>query len=147
MDVYAVNTVGPFLALQQLKPLLLAAHAESGRASAVLHTSSIAGLEGKGSSLAYIASKGALNSMTIAMARALAPQIRVNALCPGFIATRWFKVRPARARSSPRRRCPRATAMPGTPRARTQVRGRVHAGQTLRPPPLPCAGRDGRGEL
>ena len=91
MDVYAVNVAGPFLALQAMKPLLVAAYEQSGRASAVLNTSSIAGVIGIGSSVAYIASKGALNSMTLALARGLAPQIRVNSVCPGFIGTRWFK--------------------------------------------------------
>ncbi|NDC59877.1 MAG: SDR family oxidoreductase, partial [Alphaproteobacteria bacterium] len=33
---------------------------------------------------------GALNTMTLSLARALAPKIRVNAICPGFIDTRWF---------------------------------------------------------
>ena len=53
-------------------------------------TSSIAGVTGIGSSVAYAASKGALNTMTLSLARALAPKIRVNAICPGFIDTRWF---------------------------------------------------------
>jgi 3-oxoacyl-[acyl-carrier protein] reductase len=35
-------------------------------------------------------SKGAVNSMTLHLARALAPEIRVNAVCPGMITTRWF---------------------------------------------------------
>jgi 3-oxoacyl-[acyl-carrier protein] reductase len=91
LDVYAVNVAGPYLALQALKPLLLTAHDQCGRPSAVLNISSIGGIIGGGSSIAYLASKGALNSMTLALARALAPQIRVNALCPGFIGTRWFK--------------------------------------------------------
>lgn len=91
MDVYAVNVAGPFLALQAMKPLLVAAYEQSGRASAVLNTSSIAGVIGIGSSVAYLASKGALNTMTLALARAMAPQIRVNSVCPGFIGTRWFK--------------------------------------------------------
>ena len=53
-------------------------------------TSSIAAVTGIGSSVAYAASKGALNTMTLSLARALAPKIRVNAICPGFIDTRWF---------------------------------------------------------
>ena len=91
MDVYEVNVVGPYLMLQATKPLLQAAHEASGRASAVLNTSSIAGVKGIGSSVAYAASKGALNTMTRSLARALAPEIRVNAVCPGFIGTRWFR--------------------------------------------------------
>jgi 3-oxoacyl-[acyl-carrier protein] reductase len=38
----------------------------------------------------YIASKGAMNAMTLHLARALAPEIRVNAVCPGLITSRWF---------------------------------------------------------
>lgn len=91
MDIYAVNVVGAYLMLQAAKPLLVTAYEQSGRASAVLNTSSIAGVKGIGSSVAYAASKGALNTMTVSLARALAPAIRVNAICPGFIGTRWFK--------------------------------------------------------
>ena len=91
MDVYEVNVVGPYLMLQATKPLLEAAYEKNGRASTVLNTSSIAGIKGIGSSVAYAASKGALNTMTVSLARALAPAIRVNAICPGFIGTRWFK--------------------------------------------------------
>lgn len=91
MDTYEVNVVGPYLMLQATKPLLEAAYKSTGRASTVLNTSSIAGVKGIGSSVAYAASKGALNTMTLSLARALAPAIRVNAICPGFIGTRWFK--------------------------------------------------------
>lgn len=91
MDTYEVNVVGPYLMLQATKPLLVAAYQTTGRASTVLNTSSIAGIKGIGSSVAYAASKGALNTLTISLARALAPAIRVNAICPGFIGTRWFK--------------------------------------------------------
>ncbi|WP_084397839.1 SDR family NAD(P)-dependent oxidoreductase [Henriciella aquimarina] len=93
MDTYAVNVAGPFLVMQACKPLLEKTYQETGRAAAVLNVSSIAGVTGIGSSVAYAATKGALNTMTLSLARALAPAIRVNAVCPGFIGTRWFKDR------------------------------------------------------
>ncbi len=46
---------------------------------------------GVGSSVAYAASKGALVTMTLSLARALGPEIRVNAVCPGFIQGEWLK--------------------------------------------------------
>jgi 3-oxoacyl-[acyl-carrier protein] reductase len=58
---------------------------------AIVNVSSIAGVLGNGSSVAYAASKGALNTMTLSLARALGPEIRVNAVCPGFVETRWLK--------------------------------------------------------
>lgn len=90
LNIYAVNVAGPFLMVQACEGLLRAAHESSGRASTVLNTSSIAGVTGIGSSVAYAASKGALNTLTLSLARALAPAIRVNAVCPGYIDTRWF---------------------------------------------------------
>lgn len=56
----------------------------------IINVSSMAGVIGVGSSIAYAASKGALNTMTICLARALAPEIRVNAVCPGLTRTRWL---------------------------------------------------------
>lgn len=91
LDTYAVNVAGPFLVMQACKSLMVKAHEQTGRASTVLNISSIAGVTGIGSSIAYAATKGALNTMTLSLARALAPAIRVNAVCPGFIGTRWFK--------------------------------------------------------
>ncbi len=91
LRIYSVNVVGGFLAAQALKPLLVKTREASGRAGSILFTSSIAGTTGIGSSVAYAASKGALNTMTLSLARGLAPAIRVNAICPGFIGTRWFK--------------------------------------------------------
>ena len=84
--LYAVNVIGPFQMVRAARALLEAA-AQPG---AVVNTSSIAGVAGIGSSVPYAASKGALNTMTLSLARALAPKIRVNAVCPGFIDTPWF---------------------------------------------------------
>jgi 3-oxoacyl-[acyl-carrier protein] reductase len=58
---------------------------------AIVNVSSIAGVMGTGTSVAYAASKGALNTMTLSLARVLGPQIRVNAVCPGFVETRWLQ--------------------------------------------------------
>ena len=88
--IYAVNTIGPFQMVRAARSLLEEGARTAQRASAVVNVSSVAGLSGVGSSLAYVASKGGLNSMTLALARALAPKIRVNAICPGYIDTQWF---------------------------------------------------------
>ncbi len=90
LQLYSINVAAPFLMVQACEELLRAAHEKTGRAASVLNTSSIAGVTGIGSSVAYAASKGALNTMTLSLARALAPAIRVNAVCPGYIDTRWF---------------------------------------------------------
>jgi 3-oxoacyl-[acyl-carrier protein] reductase len=88
--LFGVNTIGPFQMVRAARPLLEAGANASGRASAVVNVSSVAGISGIGSSVAYAASKGALNVMTISLARALAPLIRVNAICPGYMDTPWF---------------------------------------------------------
>jgi NAD(P)-dependent dehydrogenase (short-subunit alcohol dehydrogenase family) len=88
--IFAVNTIGPYQMVRAARSLLEAGAKASGRASAVVNTSSVAGISGGGSSVAYAASKGALNTMTLSLARALAPLIRVNTVCPGYIDTPWF---------------------------------------------------------
>lgn len=85
LRLFSVNAVGPFQMIRACRSLL-----EAAERASVLMTSSIAAVTGGGSSVAYAASKGALNTMTLSLARALAPKIRVNAICPGFIDTRWF---------------------------------------------------------
>jgi 3-oxoacyl-[acyl-carrier protein] reductase len=81
-----VNLKGPFFVTRASAELL----AVSG-AGAVVNVSSIAGDNGKGSSIAYCASKAGLNTMTKSLARALAPKIRVNAVLPGPIDSRWIR--------------------------------------------------------
>ncbi len=85
LTIYRTNVVGPYQTIAAARALL-----EASDRAAVVNTSSVAGVTGAGSSIAYVASKGALNAMTKALARSLAPRIRVNALCPGFIDSPWF---------------------------------------------------------
>lgn len=75
-----VNTAGPFQIVRACVPALRAA------VGAVVIVSSYGGLTGTGSSIAYAASKGATNTLTLSLARILAPEIRVNAVCPALIA-------------------------------------------------------------
>ena len=109
VNLYSVNVVGAFQMVRAARTLL-----EAGdRPGAVVNTSSIAGVTGIGSSVPYAASKGAMNTLTLSLARALAPRIRVNAVCPGFIDTPWFgkgvgaeraqKIREGAAASTPLR--------------------------------------------
>jgi len=84
--IYAVNVIGAYQMTRAVAPQMKA----QGR-GAIVNVSSIAGVMGIGSSIAYAASKGALNTMTLSLARALGPEIRVNAICPGFIQGRWLR--------------------------------------------------------
>jgi NAD(P)-dependent dehydrogenase (short-subunit alcohol dehydrogenase family) len=69
--------------IRAARPLLEAAARATERASSVVNISSVAAFNGSGSSIAYTASKAALNTMTLSLARALVPPIRLNAICPG----------------------------------------------------------------
>lgn len=82
--IFDVNVLGTFQMVRACVPHLKASQ------GSIVNVSSIAGSLGMGSSVPYVASKGAVNSMTLHFARALAPDIRVNAVCPGLITTRWF---------------------------------------------------------
>jgi 3-oxoacyl-[acyl-carrier protein] reductase len=83
LRIYRLNVVGPF---QMARACAAALKAHKG---AVVNVSSVAAKLGTGSSIAYAASKAALNSMTFSLARVLGPEVRVNAVCPGYVDTPW----------------------------------------------------------
>ena len=85
LRLYRVNVVSVYQMTRAAQP-----HLAAGGKGSVVNVSSIAGVTGIGSSIAYAATKGALNTMTLSLARALAPNIRVNAVCPGYIGSGWF---------------------------------------------------------
>ncbi len=80
LNATTVNTAGPFQIVRACAPALRAA-----RGSVVI-VSSYGAITGTGSSIAYAASKGATNTLTLSLARVLAPEIRVNAVCPALVA-------------------------------------------------------------
>jgi 3-oxoacyl-[acyl-carrier protein] reductase len=84
--ILGVNLIGPFQCARAVRAAM-----EASGGGAIVMTSSIAGTNGVGSSIPYCASKAALNNLTLTLARALAPNIRVNAVAPGFIRGRWLK--------------------------------------------------------
>jgi 3-oxoacyl-[acyl-carrier protein] reductase len=81
--IFRLNVVAPF---QMVRACAAALKANKG---AVVNVSSVASLLGTGSSIAYAASKAALNSVTYSLARVLGPEVRVNAVCPGYVDTPW----------------------------------------------------------
>jgi 3-oxoacyl-[acyl-carrier protein] reductase len=81
-DMFKVNWRGQFAAIRAFRPLL---HASG--AGLIVNVSSIAGLNGVGSNLAYGAIKAGIDTMTKSLARALAPTIRVMSVSPGVVAT------------------------------------------------------------
>src|SRR5271155_2602562 len=84
--IYGVNLVGPFQMIRAFVPML-----NEAQSAAVVNVSSIAPLIGGGSSLAYIASKGALNALSLTLARVLGPKIRVNVVAPGMVDSPWLR--------------------------------------------------------
>ena len=83
--IFSVNLVGAYQMTRAAAPYL-----KRSPSAAVVNMSSHSGFSGIGSSIAYAASKGALNTLTLSLARALAPEVRVNAVCPGFVDTDWM---------------------------------------------------------
>lgn len=78
------NLRGAFYCMRQAAPVL-----QQNPGSSIINVASIAPHYGGGSSIVYAASKAGLLSMTKSFARILAPNVRVNALAPGFVRTRF----------------------------------------------------------
>jgi 3-oxoacyl-[acyl-carrier protein] reductase len=83
LGIFRVNFVGPFQMIRACAGALKEAH------GCVINVSSVASLLGTGSSIAYAASKAALDTMTLSLARALGPEIRLNVVAPGYVRTPW----------------------------------------------------------
>jgi 3-oxoacyl-[acyl-carrier protein] reductase len=79
--ILSTNLIGPFVCAEAAAPALKAAR------GAIVNTASVAGLGLRGSSIAYAASKAGLINLTRSLARALAPEVRVNAVAPGLVET------------------------------------------------------------
>ena len=86
LNIYSTNLVGPYQMIRAVAP-----HMKRIGKGAVVNIASTAGITGNGSCVAYCASKGALITMTKSLALALGPEIRVNAVCPGFIQGEWLQ--------------------------------------------------------
>ena len=78
--IFQVNWRGAFATIRAMKPML-----EKREQSTIVNISSVAGITGVGSNVAYCASKAALDSMTRSLGRALAPKIRVVSVSPGWV--------------------------------------------------------------
>ena len=83
--IFAVNVTGAYQLTRAAS-----GHLKRSTYASIVNVSSHSGFSGMGSSMAYAASKGALNTLTLSLAAALAPEIRVNAVCPGYVDTRWM---------------------------------------------------------
>ena len=83
LGIFRVNLVGPFQMIRACAPALKASR------GCVVNISSVASLLGTGSSIAYAASKAALDTMTFSLARALGPDVRLNIVAPGYVRTPW----------------------------------------------------------
>ncbi len=85
LDIYSVNTVGVYQMVRAAEAIM-----RRGGCGSIVNVASIAGVTGIGSSIAYAASKGALITLGLSLARVLGPEIQLNTVCPGFIQGDWL---------------------------------------------------------
>ncbi|GAC1473103.1 MAG: SDR family oxidoreductase [Isosphaeraceae bacterium] len=83
-EILQVNLKGTFYGCRAAMPHLRSRHGN------IVNIASVAGIAGSGSSIAYAASKGAVITLTKSLAKAFAPEVRVNAVAPGPVQTRWL---------------------------------------------------------
>lgn len=88
--ILRVNVTGPYMMSRAVFPAMKKQWEEKQDRGSIVNISSIAGVMGVGTSIPYAASKGALNTLTLSLARWFGPAVRVNTVCPGFIQTRWL---------------------------------------------------------
>lgn len=84
-ELFDVNVKGMFYCARAVAPYM-----RRSKQGAIVNVGSIAGQTGQGSSIPYAVSKAAVHGLTKSLARALAPDIRVNCIVPGAVATRWW---------------------------------------------------------
>lgn len=83
-EILGVNLKGTFFCCREALPLL------QERQGCIVNITSVAGLQGHGSSIPYAVSKAAVNCLTKSLARAFGPTVRINAVAPGPVLTRWL---------------------------------------------------------
>ncbi len=99
-SILMTNLIGPFRCTHAAAAALKAAK------GAICSTASIAGVQGSGSSIPYATSKAGVINLTRSLARTLAPEIRVNAVAPGFVDSPWNKDWPANRKAESIERTP-----------------------------------------
>jgi len=93
-NLFDVNVKGMFNCARAVAPYM-----KRSKQGAIVNLGSIAGITGLGSSLPYAVSKAAVHALTKSLARALTPDIRVNCVVPGAVATRWWAGREEQMKS------------------------------------------------
>ena len=84
-SLFAVNVKGMFHCVKAIVQ-----HMKRQSEGAIVNLGSVAGVDGIGSSIPYAATKLAIHTVTLSLAISLAPDIRVNCISPGAVATRWW---------------------------------------------------------